>query len=117
MASFLNPVPLKLGSEFTLSAAEGFYNKIERQIRSIEADLAEGESITLTHAGPSGPCSIENMGFHGMDMMIFRGVDSSGRKCKLLVHLHAVNLMVAVVRSHARPRQIGFSGDVSGERT
>jgi hypothetical protein len=97
------------------NAAELFYEKLHKQIRKVEEGLQAGESIALTHASASGACVVDAIGYHGRDLIVLSGVDPQTRRCKPLVHFHAVNLTVTIVRDNARCRPIGFAGELEKE--
>jgi hypothetical protein len=94
--------------------ARTFCDKVRTQIGRVEETLAAGESIVLTHSSAFGAVTVTDVAFQGLDMIVLSGIDSVGRVCKLLVHLHAVNLMITPVRGVEQRRPIGFSGEIGG---
>ncbi len=99
----------------SLNPAELFYKKLLHHIKRAEATLQQGEALHVVHAGPSGPCDVENIGYHGADMLILDGVNDAGSKCRLLVHLYVVNLAVTTMKQLGPRRRIGFAGALGQE--
>jgi hypothetical protein len=93
-------------------SAKSFYERLHNQIREVEVSLKAGESVVLTHASASGVCVVEEVGFLGLDLIVFYGRHLKGAlPCRLLVHMHAVNLTVTTVRGDKR-QPISFAGEL-----
>jgi hypothetical protein len=62
-----------------------------------------------------GVLDVRQLGFHGPDMIVLRGVDSQGRSAWLLIHTNATQLTItAVSKKRDQPeRRIGFLGQVA----
>jgi hypothetical protein len=95
--------------------AKTFYSKLHKQIQDFEKTLQPGESITLIHASALGPCQVHSIGFHGADLIVLSGLTQDNQACRLLVHMHAVNLSVVVAKGEKSRRAIGFSGELGKE--
>ncbi len=94
--------------------AQSLYNRIHKQIVEFEASSHSGESVVVSHMSANGPCVVDNVGYHGPDLIVLGGTDGVGRRIRLLVSLQAVNLtLTAVPPGPEKRRPIGFVGEVA----
>lgn len=92
--------------------AQAFYRRLEARIARVTAALKPTEGLELTHDVPDGHCYIEQLGYD-QDMIVFTGHLTSGRRCEVYVHVHAVNLCltVAPLPNGETRQRIVFRGD------
>lgn len=95
--------------------AASFYERLTKQVAKFEQTLTADEAVALWHPMVGGVLDVRQIGFHGPDMVVLRGVDSEGRSAWLLLHMNATQLTIkAVSKKRDQPeRRIGFLGQVA----
>ena len=95
----------------TENAAKWMHERVVRSINDFEQDLNRDHEVgaRLVSFGADVTFHVEDVGFWSPDMIIFRGVDGNGKKVQLLQHITQLSvLLVAVDKTQAEPRRIGF---------
>jgi hypothetical protein len=96
--------------------AKALYNRLEQQVKDFQDELKDGEAMQFiqTLAG-GGVVNVQEIGYHGPDLMVLYGVDVQERRTTLLIHISQVALCLTAVPkdSPSAIRKIGFSGGKS----
>lgn len=95
--------------------AKAFHDTLRTRVGRIESTLKPGERVELTHDVPDGHCYVEQVEYHGDDMLVFTGHLASGHRCTVFVHVHAVNLCLTTsnVMDGEQRQRVVFRGDGS----
>jgi hypothetical protein len=91
--------------------AKWMYSRLVAYIKSFEEGLDKDHEVgaTLVSFGQSITFHIENMGYHGPDIISFKGVDDKGQAVQLIQHTSQLSvLLIAVKKQTEMPRRIGF---------
>ena len=93
-----------------LNPASWAYERIARQIQTFEDELSSDEEIGLRLvATPDSIMHVDDVGYHGPDMLIFYGTNEHGRAMRLLQHMTQLNvLLTAVPKKQETAQRIGF---------
>ena len=87
-----------------------FYDRLQENIAELQADLKGDEHLEIL-CNPAGePLSVENIGFHGPDLVILYGRDAHNNETTALVHVNTVQLVLKVMKAEdpAKRRRISF---------
>ena len=96
--------------------ADTFYNRLQEQISTGLAQLAEGEQLAVYYLGQSGsPILVTNLGYHNPYLIKLFGKNERDEECLVLAHMNSVQLLLVVEKTDARSpkRTIGFVGQSS----
>ncbi|MDE3096289.1 MAG: hypothetical protein KGK07_09860 [Chloroflexota bacterium] len=95
------------------SMADTLYERLAEHINEATSALEVGESLQLDWFNSSGECiRVEDIGYHNPNLIKLYGRDNSNRKCTVLVHMNALELVLRVNDSASRQsRRIGFVGE------
>jgi hypothetical protein len=107
----LPEVPAVPYPELKINAAESMYKRIVRYICEFEDQLDNGHEIggRLISHGSGTTFHIENVGYHGPDLVTFYGLDENGQRLQLIQHINQISiLLVAMKKTGKEPRRIGF---------
>jgi len=98
-----------------LNPVKWFYERLAKQIAKFEQTLKPNQSTALAHPMLGGVLDVREIGYHGPDMIVLRGVDSQGQPVWLVLHLSLVQLTITVVaqKPNQPERRIGFLGQVA----
>ncbi len=93
--------------------ADWMYERLVKAINEFEEDLSDDliTAAKFVSLGNDAQITIDDMGYHNPDIIIFYGTTSDGSPAKLIQHTSQLNLMlVAVKRSNPDEprRKIGF---------
>jgi len=94
-----------------INPAKWMYERLVMQIVEFEANLSPEEELggRFVTAPRDGSIHIEDIGYHGPDMLIFYGTDKEGKSIQLLQHYSQLSvLLCAVPKAGEAPRRIGF---------
>jgi len=112
MAGMQMPVvPTVRLPKFDINPAESAYKRISRYIREFEEQLDSEHEIggRLVSHGSGTTFHIEDIGYHGPDLVTFYGIDEEGQRLQLIQHISQINiLLVAVRKTGEKARRIGF---------
>lgn len=95
------------------TAAENIYYKLAKQIHDFEAELNDSDEVGayLVSFHSHTTFHITDIGYHGVDMIIFYGENEEGQKLKLVQHISQLNVLLAAVKKidlNKPARRIGF---------
>ena len=96
--------------------ARTFYDRLQEQISTAQAQLYEGEQLAVYYQGQGGsPILVTNLGYHNPYLIKLFGKNESDEECVVLAHLNSVQLLLVVEKTDARSpkRTIGFVGQSS----
>ncbi|MCK4349948.1 MAG: hypothetical protein KAX13_03775, partial [Candidatus Krumholzibacteria bacterium] len=102
----------KLVISSTLNPAKWTYERLAKYIQEFESSLDDNHEIgaRLVSFGTKIVFHIENIGYHGPDIITFYGIDDSGQNVQLIQNISQLSvLLVAVKKTGKEPRRIGFS--------
>lgn len=95
-----------------INPAQWTYEKLVKSIVNFESKLSQEEEIggrIVGAPGPDGSFHIEDIGFQGPFIVIFRGTSSDGRPIELHQHYTQLSvLLTALPKLTDTPRRIGF---------
>jgi hypothetical protein len=97
--------------ESVTNPAKWMYSRLVTYIKSFEEGLDKDHEIgaRLVSFGQSITFHIENIGYHGPDIISFKGVDDKGQAVQLIQHTSQLSvLLIAVKKQTETPRRIGF---------
>ena len=104
--------PLPGRSRHELNPAEWAYERLGQYIKDFEAELDDDHEIgaRLVSFGQSITFHIEDIGYHGPDIITFYGRAETMEKVQLIQHISQLSvLLMAVKKQQATPRRIGFT--------
>ena len=96
--------------------ARTFYDRLQVQISTAQAQLYEGEQLAVYFQGQGGSrILVTNLGYHNPYLIKLFGKNESDEKCVVLAHMSSVQLLLVVEKTAARSpkRTIGFVGQSS----
>lgn len=93
-----------------LNPAQWMYKRLVEHINDFEEKLDKEHEIGARMVNLSGQSFyIEDMGFHGPDLVMFYGTNGENEPVQLLQHVSQVNvLLIAMKKRHDRAKRIGF---------
>jgi hypothetical protein len=97
--------------ESVRNPAKWMYSRLVEYIKSFEENLDKDHEVgvRLVSFGQSITFHIEDMGYHGSDIISFKGVDDKGQAVQLIQHTSQLSvLLIAVKKQTETPRRIGF---------
>lgn len=97
-----------------LNPARWTYERLVKYIKAFEADLDQEHEIgaRLVSFGSAVTFHIEDMGYHGPDIISFSGKNDQGETVQLIQHTSQLSvLLVAVKKQQDKARRIGFNLD------
>ena len=97
-----------------LNPAEWTYERLGKYIQEFEAELDGDHEIgaRLVSFGQSLTFHIEDIGYHGPDMITFYGRTETMEKVQLIQHISQLSvLLMSVNKQHDKPRRIGFTAN------
>jgi hypothetical protein len=104
-------VPLSVSVPRLPHPGEWMYERLARSIIDFEKKLDASKEVgaRLINFGPDEVISIDDVGYWGVDLIIFYGKNREGHPVELLQHISQVNvLLVAIPVQSDPPRRIGF---------
>jgi hypothetical protein len=94
-----------------MNPAEWMYERLKKYIKEFEAQLDDDHEVGahLVSFGQNVTFHIQDMGYHGPDIITFYGKDDQGQDLQLIQHISQLSvLLVQVRKQHEQPRRIGF---------
>jgi hypothetical protein len=94
-----------------VNPAEWMFQRLKKYIQEFEAHLDDDHEIGahLVSFGHDLTFHIQDMGYHGPDIVTFYGKNERGEDVQLIQHTSQLNvLLVAVRKQQEKPRRIGF---------
>jgi hypothetical protein len=94
-----------------LNPAKWTYDRLSEYINKFESRLNETQEIgaRLVSFGPAIVLNIDDLGYHGPDIIWFDGTNEQGERVRLIQNVSQLSVMlVAVKKQHDKPRRIGF---------
>lgn len=91
--------------------AEWTYERLKNYIKEFEADLDDQHEIGahLVSFGRDVTFHIDDIGYHGPDIITFHGKNDKGQVVQLIQHTSQLSvLLVAIDKQSDKPRRIGF---------
>jgi hypothetical protein len=110
-AAVTAPLPAQPLVPERLNPAEWMYERLKKYIKEFEAQLDDDHEVGahLVSFGHELTFHIEDMGFHGPDIITFYGKNDRGEDVQLIQHTSQLSvLLVAMRKQQAQPRRIGF---------
>ena len=84
--------------------------RLKAQLQLFQKEIADDAEVGIVSAGTSGTFHLRHMSVSDPDMLIFDGIDQSGRKMQLFQHYGQLSVMfVEVQKIEERPYRIGFT--------
>jgi hypothetical protein len=102
------------GESHRLNPAKWAYERLMNYIKEFEAELDDDHEIgaRLVSFGQNVTFHIEDIGYHGPDMITFDGRTETMEKVQLIQHISQLSVLLIVVnKQHAKARRIGFTVD------
>ena len=104
--------------EKSIYYASTFYDRLEKQVKDLEAELKEDEQLLIVYYGQGGEkIFVHELSYHNPTLMIFYGIDSQSNDCTVFAHVYAVQLVVTKVKKSTVPEKarkpIGFINEGS----
>jgi hypothetical protein len=96
--------------------ARTFYDRLQVQISTAQAQLYEGEQLAVYYQEQGGSrILVTNLGYHNPYLIKLFGKNESDEECVVLAHMNSVQLLLVVEKTDARSpkRTIGFVGQSS----
>jgi len=93
------------------SSAQWTYERLVKHIQEFEANLDEDHEIgaRLVSFGSDLKFHIEDMGYHGPDIITFYGKNDLGEDVQLIQNVSQLSvLLVAMKKVDEKPKRIGF---------
>lgn len=87
------------------------HERLVRYITEFEADLSDEEEVggRLVNFGADTTFHIDDISYHGPDLLMFYGVGANEKRLMLLQHVSQVSvLLVALPKSGEKAKRIGF---------
>jgi hypothetical protein len=98
-----------------LNPVKWAYERLMNYIKDFEAELDDDHEIgaRLVSFGQNVTFHIEDIGYHGPDIITFYGrTEETMEKVQLIQHMSQLSvLLIAVKKQHAKARRIGFTVD------
>ncbi|MGE5618433.1 MAG: hypothetical protein ACM3US_04160 [Sphingomonadaceae bacterium] len=94
--------------------ADTLYEELEEDIQKTQQGLGPDEQILAIYYAPNGdPIIIDDIGYHNPYLLILKGRDAEGNKCRVLAHMNVVQIVVKILKVVGKQprRQIGFVGE------
>jgi len=91
--------------------AEWMYQRLKKYIKEFEAHLDDDHEVGahLVSFGHELTFHVQDMGYHGPDIITFYGKNDRGEDVQLIQHTSQLSvLLVAVRKQQEKPRRIGF---------
>lgn len=110
-AAVAGPLPAQPVLPERLNPAEWMYERLKKYIKEFEAQLDEDHEVGahLVSFGHELTFHIQDIGYHGPDMITFYGRNDKGEDVQLIQHTSQLSvLLVAMRKQQAQPRRIGF---------
>lgn len=104
--------------DVTLNPAKWTYERLGNYIKAFEADLDDEHEVgaRLVSFGSTITVHIENMGYHGPDIITFYGKNEQNEAVQLIQHTSQLSVLLIAVKKQAdKPRRIGFTFDTEQE--
>jgi hypothetical protein len=104
--------PISMPHVSKVNPAQWAHERLCKYIQAFEAKLDETQEIgaRLVSFGPALVFHIEDMGYHGPDIITFIGINENGERIQLIQSVTQLNVvLVAVKKRHDKPCRIGFS--------
>ena len=104
--------------EHVKNPAKWAHERLVGYIQSFEAALDDEHEIgaRLVSFGATVVFHIEDIGYHGPDIITFRGIDTDGRRVQLVQHVTQLSvLLIAMEKIGPEARRIGFALSEEGE--
>lgn len=98
-------------SSDALNPAQWAYERLAKYICEFEADLDDDHEIgaRLVSHGSGITFHIEDLGYHGPDLVTFYGTGASGERVQLIQHISQISvLLVGVPKAGEKAQRIGF---------
>jgi Family of unknown function (DUF6173) len=98
----------------SVNPAAWAYERLGKYIKNFEAELDDDHEIgaRLVSFGQSVIFHVEDIGYHGPDIITFFGRNDAMEKVQLIQHVSQLSfLLVAVKKQQEKPRRIGFLWD------
>jgi hypothetical protein len=108
-ADVLKPVPM-----LRHMPAESMQKRLMMQIVEFqeELDLDHEVGVQLAMAGTTTVIHIEDVGFHGTDLVIFYGRDLDGHRVRIAQHFSQVSVVMKTLpKLDEKPIRLGFLAD------
>ena len=106
-----NPVAPPPQTQTLANPAKWVWQRMGKYITSFEESLDEEHEVgaRLVSFGETVTFHIENMGFHGPDIISFLGITSQGQKVQLIQHYSQMSvLLIAMQKMTEKPTRLGF---------
>lgn len=110
-AAVAAPLPAQPLVAERMNPAEWMYERLKKYIKEFEAQLDDDHEVGahLVSFGHELTFHIQDMGYHGPDIITFYGKNEKGEDVQLIQHTSQLSvLLVAVRKQHEKPRRIGF---------
>ena len=94
-----------------INPAKWTYERLVNYINDFEKDLDEEHEIgaRLVSFGTEVTFHIQDMGYHGPDIISFTGIDDKSQKVQLIQNISQLSvLLIAVTKTEEKARRIGF---------
>lgn len=98
-------------SKTTLNPAAWMHERLMKYIGEFESDLDNDYEVgaSLVSFGQSMVFHIQNIGYHGPDIITFYGINEEGESIQLIQHISQLNvLFIKLEKIHEEPKRIGF---------
>lgn len=102
------PAPLPITPE-RMNPAEWMYERLKKYIKEFEAQLDDNHEVGahLVSFGQNVTFHIQDMGYHGPDIITFYGKDDQGQDLQLIQHISQLSvLLVQVRKQQEQPRHV-----------
>lgn len=114
------PQPVRVTNAPASESAEHFSSILKERIQAVEADLEDGQVLTLEHHTPAGlVLDVQNVVYYrDTDLLMLQGFDAAGGLYQLIAPIRNLHLLLKVT-SPPKPtperKPIGFSSADAGQ--